>query len=558
MAILTLTSGQTTTANEFQLPLDLSDQLTVTASISAEEYRPETVQVLAAQWQLATTFDAFSGFDAGSTDGLASKGYMGGICDGRYIYFSPNRDSNDRQSVHGRVLRYDTHGDFHDPASYSAYDVEHLTEFRTVNYYGTAFDGHHIYFSPQDEGHQYHTRMLRYDTRKAFKEPESWEVFDLDMIHSHQGIAFDGRYLYFPPGYEGSADYSAIREDKYSDQVIRYDTHGDFKDRQSWQIFASKTLSAQTTNFDGGAFDGRHIYFVPLSNGSVMRYDTRADFSDAQSWQYFDIGGFKKDGWYVGAVFDGRFLYFVPYAHSTIVCYDTEGDFEDRRNWYSFEVSGTAGLDTSGFDGATYDGRHIYFIPWTRPDGRHHCNFLRYDTLGDFSDPAAWTACDASRASGIDTIGYNGGTFDGRFIYGAPVCDDDAFHGRVIRYDTLAEGSFVLKCSDYGHNGGLSAAVPGPSFTINCESGPIGVSAHQTLKPGRHHIAGVYDGRCIKLFGDGKVISERSGSGNLVHSAIPVSIGQLTGGAAGFRGIIDEVTISDTAASDDSIRNSHR
>jgi len=68
----------------------------------------------------------------------------------------------------------------------------------------------------------------------------------------------------------------------------------------------------------------------------------------------------------------------------------------------------------------------------------------------------------ASRASGIDTIGYNGRTFGRHFIYGAPVCDD-VFNGRVIRYDTLAEGSFVLKCSDYGRNGGLSAAVPGPS-----------------------------------------------------------------------------------------------
>ncbi|MEE3259834.1 MAG: hypothetical protein VX293_11545, partial [Candidatus Latescibacterota bacterium] len=103
MATLRLTSGQLTAANKFPLSLDLGDQLTVTASIFAEEYRPEAVQVLTAQWQLATTFDAFSGFDAGSTDGLACKGYMGGICDGRYIYFSPNRDSNDRHSVHGRV-----------------------------------------------------------------------------------------------------------------------------------------------------------------------------------------------------------------------------------------------------------------------------------------------------------------------------------------------------------------------------------------------------------------------------------------------------------------------
>ena len=43
--------------------------------------------------------------------------------------------------------------------------------------------------------------------------PASWDAFDVGMIHSHQGIAFDGRYIYFPPGYEGSAGYTAIKED---------------------------------------------------------------------------------------------------------------------------------------------------------------------------------------------------------------------------------------------------------------------------------------------------------------------------------------------------------
>ena len=66
------------------------------------------------------------------------------------------------------------------------------------------------------------------------------------------------------------------------------------------------------------------------------------------------------------------------------------------------------------------------------------------------------------RVSGINTVGYNGGTFNGHFTYGIPVCND-VFHGRVIRYATLAEDAFVLKC-DYGHNSGLSAAVPEPSI----------------------------------------------------------------------------------------------
>ena len=532
---------------------NLSDQLTVAAWIRAEERRAESMQILAAQWQLSASFNAFSACDAGATDGLACKGYMGGIFDGRYIYFAPNRDGNDRESVHGRVLRYDTHRAFRDPQSYAAFDVEHVTPLRTVNYYGAAFDGRYIYFSPQDEGHQYHSRVLRYDTHRAFKDPASWSVHDLGMIHSHQGIACDGRYIYFPPGYEGTASYGAIREDKHSGQVIRYDTRGAFPDPQYWQTFNSKILSDRTCNFDGGTYDGRYIYFAPLSNGVVLRYDTRGEFADPQYWHHYNIGRFHQDGWYVGAFCDGRYIYFVAYAHGTIVRCDTLGAFDDHASWATYDASGTAGLDTGGFDGAIGDGRYVYFIPWTNSQGRHHANWLRYDTLGAFADPQSWTACDASRTDRIKTIGYNGGAFDGRFLYAAPVCDDEAFHGRILRYDTLDEGAFALKYGDCGHNGGLSAAVPGPSFIVNAEQGPRSVSAPRTLAPGWHHIAGTYDGHQIRLYVDGKLAAARKGTGHIQRCAIPLSVGQFADGTAAFCGTIAEILIADTAYGPDEI-----
>jgi len=77
--------------------------------------------------------------------------------------------------------------------------------------------------------------------------------------------------------------------------------------------------------FYGGVFDGRYVYFVPYHNGTaqhgeVLRYDTTLPFDQAASWATYDAGangvGTDPDG-FVGGVFDGRYVYFVPYHNGT-------------------------------------------------------------------------------------------------------------------------------------------------------------------------------------------------------------------------------------------------
>ena len=58
------------------------------------------------------------------------------------------------------------------------------------------------------------------------------------------------------------------------------------------------------------------------------------------------------------------------------------------------------------------------------------------------------------------------------------------------------------------------------------------------LTPGWHHLAGVYSGKSIKLFVDGVLVGERSGSG-------PIQA-------------IREVRLSSTARSDDWIKTEYR
>ena len=130
--------------------------------------------------------------------------------------------------------------------------------------------------------------------------------------------------------------------------------------------------------------------------------------------------------------------------------------------------------------------------------------------------------------------------------------------GRILRYDTVDSGSFSLRYCDYGHNGGLCAAVPDPSFIINTNDGPFSVSAHRVLDGGWHHLAGMYDGELIKLFIDGSLIAERAARGTLQQSTADIAIGHIDGGNATFRGEIREVTVDDVARNHDWIRSRHQ
>ena len=541
----------------------IRDEITVEAWVYSDVYRPEAMQSLVSRWAPLESFDTFSAYDAGETDGLDCTGYYGAVFDGRYVYCCPIRSNMHRSSVHAHVLRYDTQGDFKNPASWSAYDAGGTDGLNTVCYYGAVFDGRYVIFVPRDDGKGYHSRVLRYDTQGGFKDPASWSAHDAGLACSHQSAAFDGRYVYCCPGYENPPENLAGEGD-LSGRVLRMDTQADFHDPSSYRVFDTRTVAEEAECFDGAAFDGRHVYFVPLTQGVALRYDTRGDFGDAGSWCAYDARplGMKAN---VGAVFDGRYLYYMAYGNGTVVRYDTRGDFADDASWTAREVGGTGGLDTGGFDGGFFDGLYVYFMPYTRQAGAgenpFHCNFLRYDTRGAFADDASWTARDAGATDGLKSVGYNGGAFDGRFFYGAPLRDGESekFHGRVLRYDTLGEnGSFSLRYCDYGHNGGLCAAVPGPSFLVNTTRGVLGIAAHRALMPGWHHLAGVYNGSSIKLFADGMLVGERSGSGAIQMNEVGISVGRLGEGAACFQGEVHELRISAIARGDDWIKTAYR
>lgn len=531
-------------------------EITVEALINSDDYPAEHVQSIISQWAFRKdmTRDAFAAYDAGQTSGLDSKGYLGVVFDGRYVYYSPQANSTplpNGQRRHGVALRYDTHMPFTSADAWEAYDAGHTDGLTTRGYYGAVFDGRYVYYVPRFDGYDLHSRILRFDSHASFTDPKAWSAFDAGLDISSQSAGFDGRYIYFAPG--------AGRNRKTSGRIAwRYDTTKPFKEAASYEKQdVGDTAGLKTQNFDGVVFDGRYIYYVPLGNNMPLRYDTQGDFHAESSWSAFD-GSSVGMKICVGGIFDGRYVYYVPYSHNTVVRFDTRSDFTDRNAWTVFDGGEAHGMNTKGFDGAVFDGRYIYFVPFyaggkSTPE-RFHGVVLRYDATQPFDNATSWAAINAGNTDGLSTKGYNGAAFDGRYIYFAPWNRGEGEgsnirgHGCALRYDTTANGAvFSLRCSDIGHNGGLCAAVPGPRFIVNTDRGAISASADKTLTPGTHHLVGTYDGKDIRLFIDGELVGQQSGAGRIARSDEPITIGRLADGLGAFQGQIGIITVSDKA-----------
>ena len=416
--------------------------------------------------------NAWSTFDFG-TYGIGNnpEGFRGAVFDGKYLYFVPYQNGIGR---HGEVLRYDTTDNFQSGNAWSTFDPGAIlfgSESPVNGYQGAIFDGRYVYFVP------YHTggmqgEILRYDTTSEFQSLKSWSMFnastgigwkivgsDLYRVASHgvgvdpvgfEGAVFDGRYVYFVPH---------TREGGNHGEVLRYDTTDNFQSGNAWSTFdpGANGVGNDPDGYVMGVFDGRYIYFAPYYNGNehhgeVLRYDTTSEFRSAESWSTFDAGanGVGNDpGGYQGAIFDGRYIYFVPFVsedkvsqplkfHGEVLRYDTTSEFRSAESWSTFDAGANGvGNDPVGYSAGIFDGRYIYFVPLLNNISTHG-EVLRYDTTSNFESAESWSTFDAgANGVGNDPVGYAGGIFDGRYIYFVPFKDSNGqYHGEVLRYDT--------------------------------------------------------------------------------------------------------------------------
>jgi hypothetical protein len=295
-------------------------------------------------------------------------------------------------------------------------------------YVGGNFDGRYVYFVPFSAD-----TFLRFDTTLLFSAVASWSTISMSTAcgsmtdSAYCGCCFDGRYIYFCP-------YNAVT-------MLRFDTTQSFTTAAAWEVINMSTAqgaSAVNASYYGNTFDGRYVYFCATNSDTFLRFDTTLLFTNSSAWSMISMstaqGAAALDTAYQGNTFDGRYVYFVPVNSDTFLRFDTTLLFTNSSAWEVINMStaqGAAALDTAYINGC-FDGQYIYFAPVNSG------TFLRFDTTLLFTNSSAWSMISMSTAQGTNIVSsaYAGVFFDGRYIYYTPY-NSSTF----IRFDTTQ--SFV-------------------------------------------------------------------------------------------------------------------
>ncbi|MHC4600650.1 MAG: Kelch repeat-containing protein, partial [Planctomycetota bacterium] len=119
----------------------------------------------------------------------------------------------------------------------------------------------------------------------------------------------------------------------------------------------------------------------------------------------------------------------------------------------------------TGFQGGIFDGRYVYFVPSATSAGPHG-EVLQYDTASSFHTVSSWKSYDPGwDGVGNDPEGYAGGVFDGRYVYFVPNFNGTSNHGEVLRYDTT--GTFTDQNSWMAYDPGVPQTSPWDTSPAN-------------------------------------------------------------------------------------------
>ncbi len=361
-------------------------------------------------------------------------GFAGAVFDGRYVTLVPGHRNGSTAAV---AARFDTlvPGGFI-PATSAAWEYFDLSTLAadggapTYGFYGGVFDGRYIYFVPHFDGPAVNPfgRVVRYDTAGSLDAGLPGDAGD----PPESGASTDA-------GREGGTGLDAATDSGAGAVATG------FADPSLWTSFDVSTVNPAGVGagFAGGVFAAGAVYLVPNQNGAydgsvdfglsgtAFRYATDAGFGTPSSWTSFDmtrVSGYAND--FEGAAFDGRFVYFVPRGNGVVTRYDTTVSFASPGAWGSYDVTRTVPLIDAGagqvsatYAGGAFDGRFVYFIP-ADTSGYGPYPVLRYDTLGSFSAPCAWSSFDPSQlpvpvGSHAGSV-YAGAVFDGQYLYLVP------------------------------------------------------------------------------------------------------------------------------------------
>jgi hypothetical protein len=253
-----------------------------------------------------------------------AKGFFGAVFDGRYVYLIPQQNG---AGYDGVVARYDTRVAFTAESAWTTFDIASL-DASAVGFFSGTFDGRYLYLCPYKDGpSNVSGRVARYDTQGGFDDPSSWTFFDASQLTTTPdagaflGATYDGRAVYFAGSW-----------------TARFDPGGRFDDPGSWGIVntAAVAQAASAGRFLGTTFDTKYLYVAsyggPGQKPVVVRHRVGTDnLMQTEDWSSFDISRVAPVGasafW--GAAFDGRHLYFAPVSDGVVTRFEAVSDRVD-------------------------------------------------------------------------------------------------------------------------------------------------------------------------------------------------------------------------------------
>ncbi len=268
---------------------------------------------------------SWSAFDTATMDSSAS--YGGVISDGRYAYFIPNKTT--------KVLAFDNAGsddagsDFTTAGSFAVRDLGSNNQ----GFGGGVFDGKYVYLAPSSG-----SIVVRHDALLPITAAwdVGSAGFDLNANFAlapathFWGAAYDGTRVYMIPNARPSilAAYTT---------AMPFDDSGSWGTCAVGTPLLDAAVSG--SSFAGAAFDGKRLFLAPLGDPGgdggastlpVVAYDTTQPLCpDALGTAYatFDPtsleGGAGASG-FEGAAFDGTYVYFVPHASHVIARFEAK------------------------------------------------------------------------------------------------------------------------------------------------------------------------------------------------------------------------------------------
>ena len=184
-------------------------------------------------------------FDATSID-PGCRGFSGVVSDGRALYFAPLHNGE----FHGKVLRHETSQNFGDRGAWSFFDCSQIDP-DALGFTDSLFDGRYVYLVPFFNG-EHHGRIVRFDTTGDFNDAQSWQGINIkDFNEGACGFVsgcFDGRYIYLAPYQLDLATTNGI--------ITRYDIANDFNAPEAWSFFDASAFHPDCRGFHSAVSDG--------------------------------------------------------------------------------------------------------------------------------------------------------------------------------------------------------------------------------------------------------------------------------------------------------------